>query len=51
MENSLKAMAGLMAGSITVVLVDRFLWPGTMLAGMIGVITAVAVVSLMPRKR
>jgi hypothetical protein len=41
---------GLAAGLITVFLFDRFVWPGTLQAGAIGVIVAVAVVALASRR-
>jgi hypothetical protein len=41
---------GLAAGLLTVFLFDRFVWPGTLQAGAIGVIVAVAVVALASRR-
>jgi uncharacterized membrane protein len=40
-------LARIVAGLLTVFLINRFLWPGTLLHGAIGVITAVAVVGLL----
>jgi hypothetical protein len=42
-----RIVAGLIAGLLTVILIDRFLWPGSLLHGAIGVITAVAFVGLL----
>lgn len=45
-----RLLAGLAAGGLTVFLIDRFIWPGTFQGGFIGVVAAVAVLALMPRK-
>jgi hypothetical protein len=41
-----RSLLGLAAGLLTVFLIDRFVWPGTLQAGAIGVVTAVVVLSL-----
>lgn len=46
----LRLFAGLTAGIVTVVLIDRFVLPGTLVAGVIGVVSAVTVLSLATRK-
>jgi hypothetical protein len=46
-----RLLAGLAAGALTVFLIDRFVWPGTLQPGLIGVISAVAVLALMTRNR
>ena len=45
-----KLLAGLAAGVLTVFLVDRFLLPGTLVHGIIGVVVAVAVLAVTNRK-
>jgi hypothetical protein len=42
--------AGLAAGVLTVFLVDRFLLPGTLVHGLIGVVVAVLVLAVTTRK-
>ncbi len=44
-----RLLAGLVAGSLTVLLIDRLLWPGTFQSGLVGVVAAVAVLSLTSR--
>jgi hypothetical protein len=47
-----RSLLGLAAGLVTVFLIDRFLWPGTLAAGAIGVVCAVVVLSLFqPRNK
>jgi len=46
----IRLLAGFAAGAMTVFLVDRFLLPGTLSAGLIGVACALAVLSFMTRK-
>ena len=46
----IRLATGLTAGIVTVVLFDRFVWPGTLLPGFIGVVSAVTVLSLATRK-
>ncbi len=47
-----RSLLGLAAGLFTVFLIDRFLWPGTLAAGAIGVVCAVVVLSLFqPRNK
>ena len=41
-----RLIAGLVAGGVTVVLVDQFLLPGTLLPGLVSVVSAVTVLSL-----
>jgi hypothetical protein len=43
---AVRLLLGLAAGLLTVFLVDRFLWPGTLLNGAIGVVVAVIVLGL-----
>ena len=38
-----RLVLGLAAGLVTVFAIDRFLWPGTLVSGAIGVVIAVAV--------
>jgi hypothetical protein len=38
-----RLVLGLTAGLVTVFAIDRFLWPGTLVSGAIGVVIAVAV--------
>lgn len=45
-----RLVMGLTAGLVTVVLVDRFLLPGTLVAGATGVVSAVTVLSVATRK-
>lgn len=45
-----RLVLGLTAGLVTVVLVDRFLLPGTLVAGVTGAVSAVAVLSFAMRK-
>jgi hypothetical protein len=40
------SIAGLVAGLLTVLVIDRFLWPGTFVHGAVGVIVAVVVLWL-----
>lgn len=41
-----RIVLGLVAGLLTVFLLDRFLWPGTLQAGAVGVVVAVVVLAL-----
>lgn len=41
-----RLVLGLAAGLFTVFLIDRFVWPGTLREGAIGVVVAVAVLAL-----
>lgn len=41
----LRLLAGLIAGGLTVFVIDRFFLPGTLQPGLIGVVVAVAVLS------
>jgi hypothetical protein len=41
-----RSLLGPVAGIVTVFLVDRFIWPGTLLHGIVGVVVAVAVIAL-----
>jgi uncharacterized membrane protein YeaQ/YmgE (transglycosylase-associated protein family) len=45
-----RIVLGLAAGLVTVFLIDRFLWPGTMREGAIGVVTAVVVLALLGQR-
>lgn len=45
-----RLLAGLAAGGLTVFLIDRFVWPGTLSGGLVGVVTAVVVLSLTTHK-
>lgn len=45
-----RPLIGLMAGTFTVLLIDRFIFPGTLGQGFIGVLTASAVLGLANRK-
>lgn len=45
-----RLLGGLVAGGLTVFFVDRFLWPGTLSSGLVGVVAAVATLSLAGRK-
>ena len=45
-----RIVLGLVAGLLTVFLIDRFVWPGTLQPGVIGVIVAVAVLALTNRR-
>lgn len=38
-----RTVLGLVAGLLTVFLIDRFLWPGTLLPGAIGVLVAIII--------
>jgi hypothetical protein len=42
-----RSALGLAAGLLTVFLIDRFVWPGTLLHGAIGVVVAVIVLALL----
>lgn len=46
-----RLLIGLAAGALTVFIIDRFIWPGTFQSGLIGVVTAIVVLSLMTRDR
>lgn len=45
-----RPLIGLMAGALTVVLVDRFLLPGTLVDGFVGVVAASVVLAFVNRK-
>ncbi|MFA5899749.1 MAG: hypothetical protein WC829_11635 [Hyphomicrobium sp.] len=44
------SLLSLAAGHITVFLIDRFAWPGTLQPGAVGVVVAVVVVGLLGRR-
>lgn len=45
-----RIVLGLVAGLLTVFLIDRFVWPGTLWQGAIGVAVAVIVLGLLGRR-
>lgn len=45
-----RLLAGLAVGVLTVFLVDRFLLPGTLVHGIVGVVAAIAVLAFANRK-
>lgn len=45
-----RIVAGLVAGLLTVFLIDRFVWPGTLMPGAIGVIVAMIVLAPLGRR-
>lgn len=45
-----RSLLGLIAGLLTVFLIDRFLWPGTLLPAAIGVVVAVIVLGMLGRR-
>lgn len=45
-----RSILGLAAGLATVLLIDRFVWPGTLQHGAIGVVVAVIVLGLLGRR-
>jgi uncharacterized membrane protein len=45
-----RLLLGLAAGLLSVLLIDRFLWPGTFWNGAIGVVVAVIVLGLFGRR-
>lgn len=50
MQPIVRSVLGLAAGLLTVFLIDRFLWPGTLGPAAIGVIVAVIVVGILGRR-
>jgi len=50
MQPVARILLGLIAGLVTVFLIDRFVWPGTFQGGAIGVIVAVIVLALLGRR-
>jgi hypothetical protein len=45
-----RPLIGLIAGTFTVLLLDRFLLPGTLVPGLVGVLTASAILAFVNRK-
>ncbi|MBX9862857.1 MAG: hypothetical protein K2Y42_08900 [Hyphomicrobium sp.] len=45
-----RLLAGLAVGLLTVFLVDRFLLPGTLMHGIVGVVVAIAVLAVTTRR-
>jgi len=50
MHSVARSLLSLTAGLITVFLIDRFAWPGTLQPGAVGVVVAVVVVGLRGRR-
>ena len=46
----LRPLVGFVAGAIVVFLIDRFVWPGTLVPGIIGVAAATAVLAFTKRQ-
>lgn len=45
-----RLLAGLVAGSLTVLLIDQLVWPGTLVHGLVGVAAASATLASAQRK-
>lgn len=41
----LRLVTGFVTGALTVILINHFVWPGTLVSGLIGVMSAVAALS------